>query len=120
MKDPYQRKSTCFHMGFLVLLQTESFLLNIYIYKYNLTQRCSRLLLSDQRAGGWDWESKAHGLSALCRRLALVCQVRCALLCYPHKGARVAKHRNKTSPTRESSRDFPTAVAEFINKFTQL
>lgn len=32
MRDPYQRKSACFHMGFLVLLQTEGISLK-YIYK---------------------------------------------------------------------------------------
>lgn len=47
--------------------------------KYHPTQRCSCLLLSGQGAGGQDWESKARGLSARCRRLALLCQV--SMLC---------------------------------------
>lgn len=120
MKDPYQRKSACFHMGFLVLLQTEGISLKhiyIKIQSYSEVFLSPALRPGSQRVG---LGIKGTWLECTLRKTRTVCQVRHALLCYPHKGARIAKHRNKTSPTRESSRDFPTAVAEFINKFTQL
>lgn len=115
MKDPYQRKSAHLHVEFLVLLQRVISLLNSILLRG--VPACSS---QNREQEARSWQSKARGLSARCRRLTLLCQVRPALLCYPHKGARIAKHHDKASPSRESSRDFPTAVAEFINKFTQL